>query len=114
MEAREALKVLSEILHARPAHFTGRERFGVALEDGSRFILDPTSGRPFVEGWGEVDVAIYTNEETLADLADGSFDMEDPEPHHVFLVSGDTAALEKLGRAVGLARSTVTIRSEGL
>lgn len=59
------------------------------------------------------DLRIYTNLQTLEDLVRGRFDPRRPAPDHLFLWSGETAALEVLTRKLRRGGDWLAIQGEG-
>lgn len=100
MELSHALLLVRSWLEPRRALFPKTPRLAFATLEGERFTIDLGHPELVLRSWDDTaDVSVLTNARTFADLVTGRFDPRFPEPHHLFMWSGDPEAWRTLETA---------------
>lgn len=109
--ARAVLLALREILSERVLR--DDLRIGFAFDEGERAVIDVRGGNVRLEPWSrDTPVSVLTTVPTMLDLLRGDFDLDDPDPTHLFLWAGDSQVMSRLQAALSASQSLLAMRAE--
>ena len=101
MTGQEFFLLLGVLLESRRAAFRRRCTIAFAVVDDGPYLVDTAAPRLVERVWTrDAQVSVLTNQRTLSDLIAGRFDVNRPEPEHLFLWGGDRGVWEAFGRAL--------------